>query len=84
MMFKKMMSSVLFVGLMAVSVTSNATLLVNHHNEPYREYTRHVTQQRAFPKASRSHQHSRSYSQHSKNLVNRCLRLKNGKNYRVC
>ena len=82
-MFKKMMSNVLFVGLMVVSVTSNATLLVNHHNEPYREYTCHVTPHRAFPKASRSHQHSRSYSQHSK-VLDRCLRMKNGKNYRVC
>ena len=83
-MFNKIMSRVLFVGLMAFSVSSNATLLVNHHNEPYREYTRHVTQHRAFPKTSRSHQHSRSYSQHSKNVVDRCLRMKNGKKYRVC
>lgn len=82
-MFKRILSGALFVGLMVVSATSNATLLVNHHNQPYREYTRHISHHRAFPRASHKRQHHRSYSQHSK-VVDQCLRMKNGQNYRVC
>lgn len=83
-MFKRMMSCALFVGLMAVSVTSNATLLVNHHNEPYREYKRHVTDPRTYPKAvKKQRQNHPQYVQRAK-VVDRCLRVKDGKNYRVC
>lgn len=82
-MFKRVISSALFVGLMTVSVVSNATLLVNHHNQPYREYTRHISHHRPFPHPSHQRQHHRSYVQHSK-VVNHCLRMKNGQHYRVC
>lgn len=81
-MFRRMMSSVLFAGLMAISATSNATLLVNHHNQPYREYKRHVTDHRAFPKASK-HQARRSYTQHAK-FVDHCVSMKDGRHHRVC
>jgi len=90
-MFKGMISRVLFVGLMAVSVTSNATILVNHHNQPYREYTHVISQSKHVSKVShaRSSHHNahssyhRSYAQHSK-VVDSCLRMKNGHRYRVC
>ncbi len=86
-MFKGMMSSILFVGLMVVSATSNATILVNHHNQPYEGYVRVNAHQKHVSKKSykRSHQRiqHRSYSQHSK-VVDHCLRMNDGRHHRVC
>lgn len=91
-MFKGILSRALFVGLMAVSAISNAEILVNHHNQPYQEYTRQISHHRAMSKITHPHRHQRGhhqprhhrgYSQHSK-VVDSCLRMKSGRHYRVC
>ena len=82
-MFKKVLSGALFIGLLAVSASSNAILLINHHNQPYREYIHHVSPHRPDPKASHTQRHQHSYSQHAK-VTNTCLRMKNGRRERVC
>jgi hypothetical protein len=93
-MLKIILSGALLLGLMAVSVPSNAEILVNHHNQPFEEsHARHAFQNRSTHKPiryntqrhypQRHSRHYRSYAQHPK-VVNHCLRMKNGQHYRVC
>jgi hypothetical protein len=85
-MLKNILSGALLLGLMVVSATSNAEILVNHHGHAFQESkARHPSHHRAYQHGNYQHQryHYRSYAQHS-NVVIGCLRIKNGQHYRVC
>jgi hypothetical protein len=98
-MLKNIVMSILIFSFMTFSATSSAEILVNHHGQPFQEshakqglhHRSHqiTSHQRSMHRSSYSgHQHRqrlhyRSYSQHSKVVV-RCLKIKNGRHYRVC
>ena len=93
-MLKSILNGALLLGLIVVSATANAELLVNHHGQPFEErHVRHSSHHHANHRASHRpmhhgrqyHQrhHYRSYSQHARVVIS-CIRMKNGQHYRVC
>ncbi|MBC7751076.1 MAG: hypothetical protein H7Z73_05075 [Candidatus Saccharibacteria bacterium] len=99
-MLKKILSSALLFGLIVISAPSHAEILVNHHGQPIQESGAHLSSHQKAPYQSASHHrsvhrtlhhgrqhlqrhHYRSYTQH-RDLVISCLRMKNGRHYRVC
>lgn len=85
-MLKNIMSGVFVFGLMTMSMSSNAEILVNHHGQSFEEYqARQAAHHRVSHKAVRHERqpHYRSYSQHSK-VVIRCFSNTHGQRYRVC
>ncbi|MDE2421579.1 MAG: hypothetical protein KGO49_10420 [Gammaproteobacteria bacterium] len=85
-MLKNIMSGVFVFGLLVVSTSSNAEVLVNHHGHSFEEFeARQAAHHRAshHPVRHERPHHYRSYKQHSK-VVIRCFSTKQGQRRRVC